>query len=76
MLGVLRLEYPRGFGRLTSLRRLSHFYVSGTKDGCKLGELKDLNQLEGSLDIKGWGMWSMYVRQRMHNSRRRYTSIL
>jgi hypothetical protein len=41
--GVSRLEYPRGFGRLTSLRRLSHFYVSGTKDGCKLGELKDLN---------------------------------
>uniref|UniRef100_A0A2N9GIG0 Disease resistance protein RGA3 n=1 Tax=Fagus sylvatica TaxID=28930 RepID=A0A2N9GIG0_FAGSY len=48
-------EYPRGFGRLTSLRRLSHFYVSGTKDGCKLGELKDLNQLEGSLDILGLG---------------------
>uniref|UniRef100_A0A2N9G8R2 NB-ARC domain-containing protein n=1 Tax=Fagus sylvatica TaxID=28930 RepID=A0A2N9G8R2_FAGSY len=44
-----------GFGRLTSLRRLSHFYVSGTKDGCKLGELKDLNQLEGSLDIEGLG---------------------
>uniref|UniRef100_A0A2N9J7Q3 NB-ARC domain-containing protein n=1 Tax=Fagus sylvatica TaxID=28930 RepID=A0A2N9J7Q3_FAGSY len=49
------LEYPRGFGRLTSLRRLSHFYVSGTKDGCKLGELKDLNQLQGSLDIRGLG---------------------
>uniref|UniRef100_A0A2N9IMD4 NB-ARC domain-containing protein n=1 Tax=Fagus sylvatica TaxID=28930 RepID=A0A2N9IMD4_FAGSY len=48
-------EYPRGFGRLTSLRRLSHFYVSGTKDGCKLGELKDLNQLEGSLEIKELG---------------------
>uniref|UniRef100_A0A2N9IAI9 AAA+ ATPase domain-containing protein n=1 Tax=Fagus sylvatica TaxID=28930 RepID=A0A2N9IAI9_FAGSY len=48
-------EYPRGFGRLTSLRRLSHFYVSGTKDGCKLGELKDLNKLQGSLNIKGLG---------------------
>uniref|UniRef100_A0A2N9HRL8 NB-ARC domain-containing protein n=1 Tax=Fagus sylvatica TaxID=28930 RepID=A0A2N9HRL8_FAGSY len=24
-------------------------------DGCKLGELKDLNQLEGSLDIRGLG---------------------
>uniref|UniRef100_A0A2N9GSB9 Integrase catalytic domain-containing protein n=2 Tax=Fagus sylvatica TaxID=28930 RepID=A0A2N9GSB9_FAGSY len=53
--GVFPLEYPSGFGRLTSLRRLSHFYVSGTKDGCKLGELKDLNQLQGSLDIRGLG---------------------
>jgi hypothetical protein len=53
--GSLLLEYPSGFGRLTSLRRLSHFYVSGTKDGCKLEELKDLNQLEGSLDIRGLG---------------------
>uniref|UniRef100_A0A2N9I2S8 NB-ARC domain-containing protein n=1 Tax=Fagus sylvatica TaxID=28930 RepID=A0A2N9I2S8_FAGSY len=48
-------EYPRGFGRLTSLRRLSDFFVSGTKDGCKLGELKDLNQLQGSLEIKELG---------------------
>ena len=53
--GMPVLEYPRGFGRLTSLRRLSHFYVSGTQDGCKLGELKDLNQLQGSLDIVGLG---------------------
>uniref|UniRef100_A0A2N9GFW4 Rx N-terminal domain-containing protein n=1 Tax=Fagus sylvatica TaxID=28930 RepID=A0A2N9GFW4_FAGSY len=56
------LEYPRGFGRLTSLRRLSHFYVSGTKDGCKLGELKDLNQLEGSLEIKGVGECGRWYR--------------
>uniref|UniRef100_A0A2N9HWD2 AAA+ ATPase domain-containing protein n=1 Tax=Fagus sylvatica TaxID=28930 RepID=A0A2N9HWD2_FAGSY len=54
-LNECKLEYPSGFGRLTSLRRLSHFYVSGTKDGCKLGELKDLNQLQGSLDIRGLG---------------------
>jgi hypothetical protein len=48
-------EHPRGFGRLTYLRRLSHFYVSGTKDGCRVGELKDLNQLQGSLHIVGLG---------------------
>ena len=45
------LEFPRGFGRLTSLRRLSYFCISDKDDskGCNLGELKNLNQLQGNL---------------------------
>ena len=48
---------PRGIGRLTSLRRLDNFVVVGANDsqGCKLGELRNLNFLEGGLTIKGLG---------------------
>ncbi|KAL4637209.1 hypothetical protein ACB092_03G063300 [Castanea dentata] len=49
--------FPRGIGRLISLRTLSHFYVSSKDDskGCKLGELKNLNHLQGTLRIIGLG---------------------
>ena len=51
------VEFPRGIGRLTSLRRLSYFSKSYKDDskGCNLGELKNLNQLQGSLGIRGLG---------------------
>ncbi|XP_042489022.1 putative disease resistance protein RGA3 [Macadamia integrifolia] len=54
---TLRLSYlPEGFGRLSRLCGLSDFIVGGVKGGgCKLGELKDLNFLKGSLRIKGLG---------------------
>nr|XP_023875188.1 putative disease resistance RPP13-like protein 1 [Quercus suber] len=50
-------DFPRGIGRLISLRTLSHFYVSSKDDckGCKLGELKNLNHLQGTLRIIGLG---------------------
>ncbi|KAL4607040.1 hypothetical protein ACB092_09G146900 [Castanea dentata] len=50
-------EFPRGFGRLISIRTISHILVSGKDDskGCKLGELKNLNHLQGTLQIKGLG---------------------
>ena len=53
----LDLEFPRGFGRLISLRTLSHFNISGKDDGqgCKLGELNNLNHLQGALRIRGLG---------------------
>ena len=53
----LDLEFPRGFGRLVSLRTLSHFNISGKDDseGCKLGELKNLNHLQGALQIRRLG---------------------
>ena len=53
-----RFELPRGIGRLTSLRTLSFpFSISGKDDskGCNLGELKNLNQLQGTLMIRGLG---------------------
>ena len=42
-----QLEFPRGIGRLISLRTLRYFFVSGKDDnkGCKLEELKNLNYL-------------------------------
>ena len=51
------LEFPRGIGRLTSLRTLSYFDISGKDDtkGCNLGDLKNLNQLQGSLGIRRLG---------------------
>uniref|UniRef100_A0A2N9H4Z2 NB-ARC domain-containing protein n=1 Tax=Fagus sylvatica TaxID=28930 RepID=A0A2N9H4Z2_FAGSY len=51
------VEFPRGIGRLTSLRRLSYFSKSYKDDskGCNLEELKNLNQLQGSLGIRGLG---------------------
>ena len=51
------VDFPRGIGRLISLRTLSHFYISSRDDskGCKLGELKNLNHLQGTLRIIGLG---------------------
>ena len=51
------LEFPRGIGRSVSLRRLSHFSVSGKDDinGCKLRELENLDHLQGTLKIEGLG---------------------
>ncbi|KAL4636446.1 hypothetical protein ACB092_03G009000 [Castanea dentata] len=45
------LNFPRGFGRLTSLRTLAYF--CGERG--KLGELRNLNHLQGSLKIYGLG---------------------
>ena len=47
--------FPKGIGRLSSLRTLNTFVIGGIHDidGCKLGELKNLNRLKGSLTIKG-----------------------
>ncbi|XP_058108854.1 disease resistance protein RGA2-like [Magnolia sinica] len=44
---------PQGIGRLTSLRTLSKFIFGGGREGCKCGELKRLNHLQGSLLITG-----------------------
>nr|XP_023920610.1 putative disease resistance protein RGA1 [Quercus suber] len=48
--------YPRGFGRLTSLRTLNPFIVNGKDDSerCNLGELINLNHLK-TLAIDGLG---------------------
>ncbi|KAL4636644.1 hypothetical protein ACB092_03G023700 [Castanea dentata] len=50
------VKFPRGFGRLTSLRTLDHFIINGKDDGerCKLGELINLNHLK-TLTIFGLG---------------------
>ncbi|XP_058084531.1 putative disease resistance protein RGA3 [Magnolia sinica] len=44
---------PEGIGRLTELRTLTKFIVGGDNQGCKCGELKHLNHLQGSLRITG-----------------------
>ncbi|XP_030959678.1 putative disease resistance protein RGA3 [Quercus lobata] len=51
------VKFPRRFGRLTSLRTLNYFSVSGKDDNerCKLGELRNLNHLQGTLIINGLG---------------------
>uniref|UniRef100_A0A7N2L613 Uncharacterized protein n=1 Tax=Quercus lobata TaxID=97700 RepID=A0A7N2L613_QUELO len=47
---------PRGIGRLISLRTLKCFSISDEdSEGCKLGELKNLNHLQGSFEIRGLG---------------------
>ncbi|XP_058107175.1 disease resistance protein RGA2-like isoform X2 [Magnolia sinica] len=52
--GTDMLEYlPQGIGRLSSLRTVSKFIVGGGNEGCKCGELKHLNHLQGSLLITG-----------------------
>ncbi|XP_075660246.1 putative disease resistance protein RGA4 [Castanea sativa] len=53
----LNVKFPRGFGRLTSLRTLKFFNVNGKDDNerCKLGELRNLNHLEGTFQITGLG---------------------
>ena len=52
----LYVKFPRGFGRLTSLRTLDPFIVNGEDDSerCKLGELINLNHLK-TLSIFGLG---------------------
>ncbi|XP_075660151.1 putative disease resistance protein RGA4 [Castanea sativa] len=52
-----QFEFPRGIGRLSSLTKLSGFYVGGKDDNqrCELGELKNLNHLQGTLKIYGLG---------------------
>ncbi|XP_050273294.1 putative disease resistance protein RGA3 [Quercus robur] len=54
---VSNVEFPRGFGRLTSLRTLNYFSVSGKdhSERCRLGELRNLNHLQGTLEIYGLG---------------------
>ncbi|XP_058079874.1 putative disease resistance protein RGA3 [Magnolia sinica] len=42
---------PEGLGRISSLRTLSRFIVGGD-GGCKIGELKRLDSLQGKLDIE------------------------
>ncbi|XP_058108867.1 disease resistance protein RGA2-like [Magnolia sinica] len=44
---------PEAIGRLTELRTLTKFIVGGDNQGCKCGELKHLNHLQGSLRITG-----------------------
>ena len=47
------INFPRGFGRLTSPRTLKYFHVNGEDDRCKLGELRNLDHLKGTLQING-----------------------
>ncbi|KAL5712246.1 hypothetical protein ACHQM5_014437 [Ranunculus cassubicifolius] len=44
---------PRSIGRLCSLRTLNKFIVAGENEGCKIEDLKNLNHLQGSLQISG-----------------------
>ncbi|KAF9598536.1 hypothetical protein IFM89_028068, partial [Coptis chinensis] len=47
---------PRGIGKLCFLRTLSKFIVGDvTSKGCKMGELKFLNFLQGNLEVDGLG---------------------
>ncbi|KAF3952751.1 hypothetical protein CMV_021721 [Castanea mollissima] len=47
--------FPKGIGKLIGLRTLSIFNISDKdhREGCKLGDLKNLNQLRGTLRING-----------------------
>ncbi|KAL0009482.1 hypothetical protein SO802_010984 [Lithocarpus litseifolius] len=47
--------FPKGIGKLIGLRTLSVLNIGDKDDreGCKIGELKNLNQLRGSLTIHG-----------------------
>ncbi|KAL5979585.1 hypothetical protein ACLOJK_019491, partial [Asimina triloba] len=50
--GTRSLEYlPKGMGRMTALKSLSKFIVGG-EGGCEINELRQLNCLQGSLEIK------------------------
>ncbi|XP_058107100.1 disease resistance protein RGA2-like isoform X1 [Magnolia sinica] len=53
-------DLPQGIGKLSSLRTLTKFIVGGDREGCKWGELKHLNHLQGSLEIN----WLKNVRSR------------
>lgn len=48
-------KFPEGFGKLKNLRTLSKFVVSsqGISKGANIGELRELNLLQGHLEIKG-----------------------
>ncbi|KAI3955715.1 hypothetical protein MKW98_006075 [Papaver atlanticum] len=48
-------KFPKGFGKLINLRTLSKFVVAaqGSRKGAKIGELQELNLLQGCLTIKG-----------------------
>ncbi|XP_058106844.1 disease resistance protein RGA2-like [Magnolia sinica] len=48
--GTFLVCLPEGMGRLTSLRTLTKF-VTGGESGCEIAELKDLNLLQGKLEI-------------------------
>ncbi|KAF5823946.1 putative virus X resistance protein-like, coiled-coil [Helianthus annuus] len=50
--GILLKDFPEGIKELTSLRILSRFPV-GKGDVAKIGELEDLNLLEGKLWLEG-----------------------
>ncbi|XP_030959354.1 putative disease resistance protein RGA1 [Quercus lobata] len=49
------LVFPKGVGKLIDLRTLWVFNIGDKDDreGCKFGELKNLNQLQGTLRING-----------------------
>ncbi|KAF3946957.1 hypothetical protein CMV_026836 [Castanea mollissima] len=49
--------FPKGIGKLIGLRTLSTVNISDKdhREGCKLGDLKILNQLRGTLSINGMG---------------------
>ncbi|KAL5999547.1 hypothetical protein ACLOJK_037832, partial [Asimina triloba] len=50
--GTRSLEYlPKGMGRMTGLKSLNKFIVGG-EGGCEINELRQLNCLQGSLEIK------------------------
>ncbi|MCL7038068.1 hypothetical protein MKW94_013079 [Papaver nudicaule] len=55
LINTPKLQYfPRGIGRLTELRTLSKFVIaSSSRKGAKIGELKELNLLQGHLEISG-----------------------
>jgi hypothetical protein len=44
---------PQGIGRLSNLRTLSKFCIGENREGCNVGELKNLNHLRGHLEISG-----------------------
>lgn len=48
-------KFPKGFRKLINLRTLSKFVVAaqGSRKGAKIGELQELNLLQGRLTIKG-----------------------
>ncbi|XP_077218132.1 disease resistance protein RGA2-like isoform X2 [Tasmannia lanceolata] len=49
--GTINLHFlPHGIGKLSSLRTISKFIV-GNESGCKIEELKDLNLIQGKLNI-------------------------
>ncbi|XP_050278693.1 putative disease resistance protein RGA3 [Quercus robur] len=60
--------FPKGIGKLIGLRTLSHFHIGDKNDreGCKLGELKNLNQLRGTLKI--YGMENVVNVDEAHNA--------
>ncbi|KAF3958319.1 hypothetical protein CMV_016771 [Castanea mollissima] len=52
---MLTEPFPKGIGRLSCLRTLEKFIIGGINntEECKLGELKNLVHLKGSLEIGG-----------------------